>query len=105
MFALGHLLLGICIATPIAISFVEARRASVGVGSYALALIVGIASGAFFGWTMWATHLAVGNRIMKAAPAKQEWYARALYFTKFLWIALAVFVAGWLSNVVLRITF
>jgi hypothetical protein len=69
------------------------------------ALVAGYTLAAFFGWTMWATHLAVGNRIMKAAPAKQEWYARALYFTKFLWIALAVFVAMWLSNVVLRITF
>ena len=105
MFALWHLLLGICIATPIAASLAEARRASVGVAGYTLALIVGIVLGALFGWTMWATHLAVGNKIMKAAPAKQEWYFRALYFTKLLWIALAAFVAVWLSKVVLRVTF
>ena len=105
MFALWHLLLGICVATPIVASLAEARRASVGVAGYILALIVGIVLGAFFGWTMWATHWAVGNKIIKAAPAKEEWYFGALYFTKLLWIALAVFVATWLSNVVLRVAF
>ena len=105
MFALWHLLLGICILTPIFGSLAQARRANVGVAGYILALIVGIVLAAFFGWTMWATHWAVGHKIMKAAPAKQEWYARALYFTKLLWIALAAFVAGWLSNVVLQVTF
>lgn len=105
MFALWHLLLGICVATPIAISLAVARRASVGVGGYTLVLIVGIALGTFFGWTMWATHWAVGNKIIKAAPAKEEWYFGALYFTKFVWILLAAFVAGWLSDLVLRVAF
>lgn len=104
-FALWHLLLGICITTPISTALVVARRANVGVAGYALAFSLGLAVGAFFGWTMWAGHWIIGNKITTAAPAKQEWYARALYFTKLVWIVLAAFVGYWLSQVVLRVVF
>jgi hypothetical protein len=91
--------------TPITASLCVARRANVGVAGYMLAISVGIALGAFFGWTMWASHWIVGNKITRAAPAKEEWYCRALYFTKLLWIMLAAIVGQWLSKVVMRVVF
>jgi hypothetical protein len=105
MVALWHLLLLICIATPVWASLAAARRSNVGVAGYTLALIVGLALGAFFGWTMWATHWIVGNKIDRAAPAKQEWYFRALYFSKLLWMVLAAFVGLWLTTALLRVVF
>src|ERR1044072_4583641 len=105
MIPLWHLLLAFCIVTPITSSLVVARRANVGVAGYTLVIIVGLAVGAFFGWTMWASHWIVANQITRAAPAKQDWYARALYFTKLLWIMLAALVGQWLSTVVLRVVF
>ena len=105
MIPLWHLLLLICIATPVSVSVIAARRASVGIAGYALALMVGLALGAFFGWTMWAAHWIVGNKIMRAAPARQEWYGGAFYFSKVLWSLLAAVVALRLTSVVLRLVF
>jgi hypothetical protein len=105
MFALWHLLLGVCITTPITTALVVARRANVGMVGYALAFSSGLAVGAFFGWTMWASHWIVGNKITRSAPAKQEWYARAFYFTKLVWIVLAACVGLWFSKLVLRVVF
>lgn len=103
--ALWHLLLLICIGTPIAASLAVARRATAGIGGYAIAIIVGLALSAFFGWTTWATHRTVANRLESSPHPKEDWFTYGLYFSKIVWIILAAFVGLRLTSWLLRVVF
>ena len=87
--ALWQLLILICIALPIGTSLASAQHANVAPGGYALAIAVGLAVGACWGWAMYATHRIVVSKLQHRLPseaglAKQEWYFRGLYLAKIL---------------------
>jgi hypothetical protein len=108
MVTLWQLLILICFAIPIGGALASAKLAMVGVGGYALAVTVGLAVGACCAWAMWTTHKIVVTNLQRHPDwehSMSEWYFRAFYFAKMLWIAVALFLGAWLSSLLLRLVF
>jgi hypothetical protein len=107
--ALWQLLILICFALPIGASLSSAEYAKVGFGGHVLAIAVGSAVGGCCAWTMWIVHkVVVANLIRRrdlGSPTRREWYFRAFYFAKFLWIVFAGFLGLGLSSLLLHIFF
>lgn len=108
--ALWQLLILLCFAVPVGTSLTSARYANVGLRGYTLAGIVGLAVGACCGWAMWTTHKVVVRKVQKHSPsgaslARQEWYFRAFYLAKILWVGFAGFLGFWLPLALLRWVF
>ena len=107
---LWQLLILICVALPIGTSLASARCVNVGPAGYALATAVGLAVGVCCGWTMWRSHRPIGSKLQGlpssgASLERQEWYFRAFYLAKILWIGFAGFLGFWLSLALLRVAF
>jgi hypothetical protein len=107
--ALWHVLILICVALPIGSALASARYVNVAPGGYLLAAAVGLVVGACCGWVMWKTHWVVGSKVQRhfshAPLASQEWYFRAFYLAKLVWVGLAGFLGFWLSLALLRVVF
>ena len=100
---LWHLLVGMCFATPFVAAFDTATKAKAGLGGYALALALALVMGAGFGWLLWTTGGAVGERIQQRSSSLQAWYFRALYFSAVVWIVVVGLVAQQTLSTVLRL--
>lgn len=102
---LWHLLIGICFAAPVGSALAPPRIAEAGIGGYVLAVVTGVALGASCSWIMWRMHMALVpnllHRLERGDPLA-EWYGRAFYFSKVLWIILAGVLGFWLSAALLR---
>ena len=108
--ALWHVLILICVGLPIGTSLSSARYANVGPGGYCLAFAVGLGVGACCGWTMWKTHKIVFNKFQGPPPSgtslvKLDWFLRAFYLAKMLWVGFAGFLGFWISSRLLRLVF
>ena len=107
--ALWHVLILICVVLPIGTSLSSAGYANVGLGGYALAIAVGLAVGAGCGWTMWTTHKTVVRKLQSLLPsqgsslATQDWYFRAFYVAKIVWVGFAGILGFWLSSALLPV--
>lgn len=103
--ALWHVLILICIALPIGTSLASARYANAGPGGYVLAMATGLVVGASCSWIMWWMHKALVPRLLhrlEEGDPQSEWYGRAFYVSKVLWIIVAGFLGSWLSSALLR---
>jgi hypothetical protein len=102
---LWHLLIGLCFAVPVGSALAPARIAEAGIGGYVLAAVTGVLLGALCSWIMWRMHKALVPNLLlhleRGEPLAQ-WYGRAFYVSKVLWIILAGVLGFWLSAVLLR---
>ena len=108
MATLWQFLILICFAMPVAGGLASARIARVGVSGYALAITVGLLVGFFCSWIMLATHKIFVRNLdenSNSGRSKSDWYFRAFYLTKFVWIVVALFLGRWVSTLALRLTF
>jgi hypothetical protein len=105
---LWQLLVAICFVFPIGTALGPARAADVGIRGYVLAIATGLAVGACCSWIMWRTHKAVIPKLLRRLEERRslaEWYGRAFYVSKVVWIAFAGSLAFWLSWTLLRRVF
>ena len=86
-----------CAMIPVAGAVFEARAAKLGVGGYALVLVVGLVLGLSCAWALWSVGENVAARVRPYPKPRQDWYLRALYFTAVLWLLCVAF----LSNIAL----
>src|SRR6185437_10263417 len=108
MIALWQLLILICLVMPIGGALASARLANTGITGYAVAVTVGLIVGTCCSWTMWSVHKTVAANLRQRSiggRSVSEWYFRAFYFSKILWIAFALFLGIWLSSWSLRLVF
>jgi hypothetical protein len=77
-------------------------------GGYVLALATGLAVGVSSSWIMWWMHRALVpnllHRLEEGDPLA-DWYGRAFYVSKVVWIVLAGLVGFWLSSALLHKVF
>lgn len=105
---LWHLLIGVCFAAPAGSALAPARIAGAGIRGYVLALAVGLAVGASSSWIMlWMHRALVPNllRCLEQGDPLADWYGRAFYISKVLWIISAGILGFWLSSALLRAVF
>jgi len=104
---LWDLLIAICFTIPIAGALSSAKHLNVGVGGYALAIIVGLALGISFAWTQWQAGKTlfryVEHKRGRLSKSVREWCFRALYLAGVFWILVAGAVGGWASSVMMRL--
>src|SRR5438105_2050434 len=89
---------------PIGGALASARLAGVGFGGYVLTIIVGLVVGGCCSWTMWSTHKIVVTKLQRRPDSEHsvsEWYFRAFYFSKIVWIGFALWLGVWLSSLLL----
>jgi hypothetical protein len=102
---LWHLLIGCCFAVPVGSALAPARIAEAGTGGYVLATATGLVVGASFSWIMWWMHKSLVpnllHRLEQGDPLS-EWYGRAFYASKALWIIFAGVLGFWLSSTLIR---
>ncbi len=90
-------------ATFIASTVVSAKHAKAGVGSYALAIAIGLLLGACNAWSMYKVGRTVAGRTKAYSESQQEWCFRALYLAATLWIPVAAFLGDWVTSAVIRL--
>ena len=110
MATLWQLLILICFTMPIAGAVGSAKLAKVGFGGYALAITIGLPLGVCCAWAMWIMHKIFVTNLRRRPDwehwaAQHEWFYVAFYFTKILWIVLALFLGAWVSSATLRLVF
>lgn len=101
MVTLWQLLILLCFVISVGSALAPARLVGGGFRSYALALGIGVGVGAFFSWTMLLTHKAVDEHLKQRTDmsvSASEWYTRAFYLLKIVWIGFAVFLGQRLSS-------
>ena len=106
--ALWHLLVLSCFGMALGAALVPARVANAGLAGYLVCGATGIAVGAGCAWLMWLMHkgfrkwmFAFSGR--EKQTSRQEWYARAFYFSKLVWIGFVAALAYYSSSALLRL--
>jgi hypothetical protein len=102
---LWQLLIGICFAFTVGTAVAPARMAGAGIRGYVLAVAAGIAVGASCSWIMWRMHKALMPKLLHSFERSDplaNWYGRAFYVSKVLWIMLAGVLGFCLSAALLR---
>ena len=102
---LWHLLIGVCFSAPVGTALAPARIAKAGIGGYVLAMVTGLAVGSSCSWIMWWMHKALVpnlQRRLEEGDPLSDWYGRAFYVSKVLWIIFAGLLGFWLSAALLR---
>jgi hypothetical protein len=108
MVALWHLLILICFVMPIGGALASAGLAGVGFGGYVLTIVVGLVVGVCCSWAMWFAHKIFVTKLQRHLDLEHsvsEWYFRAFYFSKIVWIGFALWLGAWLSSLLLRLVF
>lgn len=90
---------------PVGGALASAKLAKTSVAGYGLSVAVGLILGLLLAWIMRAAGKIIGGRIKRQSELVQVRYFRALYITAALWIALGLFLGGWVSAAALRIAF
>jgi hypothetical protein len=105
MVTLWDLLIALCFAMPIGGALASAKLAKTGFVGYALSVAVGLVLGLLLAWIMRTVGKIIAARIKQSPRSPEERYFRVLYFAAMLWIALGLFLGGWLSSVAMRFAF
>ena len=103
--ALWQLLMIICFAMAVGTASAAANVARTGFSGYVLATGTGMVVGASCSWMMWRMHKALMPELLhrlKEGNPLANWYGRAFYVSKGLWILFAGFLGFWLSSALLR---
>ena len=103
--ALWHVLILCCFGMAVGGALVPPRIANAGIGGYTLGTIVGIVVGFACAWMMWIMHWKFGAWIRRhsGSTSRTEWYFRALYFSKVLWMFFTGFLGFQFSRALERL--
>ncbi len=91
----------ICFAMPIGGADAVARKASVGFGMHALAVVVGVLVGVASTFALRSIGDVVAKRLETHQPCIRENSLR-LYFAAFVWAISGTFVGGWAVHLMIR---
>jgi hypothetical protein len=105
--ALWYVLILACFGMAMGGALVPPRIANAGPGGYAIGGAVGLAVGIACAWMMWVMHRIFANWANRKSDSESwasehEWYFRAFYFSKLLWILFTGFLGFQLSKILER---
>ena len=101
--SLWHLMVAITCVIFVVGAIQAAHFGNAGTAGYAVATIVGLLLAASNAWAVSRIADAVDARIKQFPASLQESYLQVLYLGTFVWMLLAVFIAGWISSAILRL--
>ena len=90
-------------ATLVASAVISAKHAQAGLGSYSLAIIIGLLLAVCNAWTMYKVGGTLADRSKRYSESVKEWRFRALYLAATLWIPLAAFLGDWVTSAAIRL--
>ena len=98
---LWHLLLGMYLSVSVSAAISAAKIRAAGIGSYSLALVIGLTCGLLGAWTMNVAGYKTHTYLRSRPERLQERYYRLLYAGAIAWILMSGLIVGLGSSALL----